>query len=97
VKVEEMKKRKTMFPDQYKFLSVTKGIHVQGKAFNKEVEVQLPLEIIEDDETGNLENVYFHIDGDKVTQLKNHYVEKRGDTIVTNVKTFSTYVFCYEI
>ncbi|XP_061167517.1 uncharacterized protein LOC133176409 [Saccostrea echinata] len=97
VKVEEMKKRKIMFPEQYQFLSVTKGIHVEAKELSKEVEVHLPMEKLDEaEETDNdsldMEYVYFHINGDKVTQLKNQPIERRGDTIITNVAKFSTYI-----
>lgn len=93
-----MKKRKTKFPDQYKFLSVSKGIQVKGNAFSKAVQVHLPLETIENavtvgkDDEMDIEYVFFHIDGDIVTRLRNQQVEKRNDTIVTNVDKFSMYV-----
>lgn len=91
-----MKKRKEKFPDQYKFLSVSKGIQVKGNAFSKAVQVHLPLETIENavgkDDEMDIEYVFFHIDGDIVTRLRNQQVEKRNDTIVTNVEKFSTYV-----
>lgn len=96
VKVDEMKIRKTKFPDQYKFMSVSKGIQVKGNAFSKPVQVCLPLETIENsvepDDEMDIEYVFFHIDGDIVTRLGNQQVEKRKDTIVTNVDKFSTYV-----
>ncbi|XP_062613523.1 uncharacterized protein LOC134275265 [Saccostrea cucullata] len=97
VKVEEMKKRRIMFPDQYQFLSVTKGIHVEAKVLSREVEVHLPMEKLDEAEETDvdsldMEYVYFHINGDKVTQLKNQRIERRGDTIITNVDKFSTYI-----
>lgn len=95
VKVDEMKKRKAKFPDQYKFLSVSKGIHVKGNAFSKPVQVHLPLEEIENsvetDDDQDFEYVFFRIDGDVVTQLRNQHVEKRNDTVITSVEKFSTY------
>lgn len=91
-----MKIRKTKFPDQYKFMSVSKGIQVKENAFSKPVQVCLPLETIENsvetDDEMDIEYVFFHIDGDIVTRLGNQQVEKRKDTIVTNVDKFSTYV-----
>lgn len=88
-----MVKRKRMFPDQYKFLSVTKGIHVTGHALKKAVKVELPLEEIDstekDEQETDIEYVFFHIDGENVTQLKNHLIERRGNTISTYVGSFS--------
>ncbi|XP_022289634.2 uncharacterized protein LOC111101438 [Crassostrea virginica] len=94
VKIDEMVKRKRMFPDQYKFLSVTKGIHVTGHALKKAVKVELPLEVIDstekDEQETDIEYVFFHIDGENVTQLKNHLIERRGNTISTYVGSFSS-------
>ena len=91
-----MAKRRRMFPDQYKFLSVTKGIHVTGNPFTKAVKVQLPLEEIENadkaEEDGDIEYVYFHIDGENVRRMTNQYIQRSGDTIITDVETFSRLV-----
>uniref|UniRef100_A0A8W8JED0 Uncharacterized protein n=1 Tax=Magallana gigas TaxID=29159 RepID=A0A8W8JED0_MAGGI len=94
VKVEEMRKRKAQFPVQYALLSVTKGIHVEGATFSKPVRVQLPLENIENsigEEDAEIEYMFFRIDGDIITHLKDQHLERLNDTIVTYVDKFSTY------
>lgn len=89
-----MREKMEKFPDQFKILSATKAIQVKGPAFNKKVSVHLPLENIESsaDTENETENGYlfYHIDGDVVTQLKKQRVIRRGDTIMTDVKKFST-------
>lgn len=90
-----MRKRKAQFPVQYALLSVTKGIHVEGATFSKPVRVQLPLENIENsigEEDAEIEYMFFCIDGDIITHLKDQHLEKLNDTIVTYVDKFSTYV-----
>lgn len=95
VKVEEMRKRKAQFPIQYVLLSVTKGIHVEGATFSKPVRVQLPLENIENvigEEDADIEYMFFRIDGDIITHLKDQLLERINDTVITYVDKFSTYV-----
>lgn len=87
----EMKERKAKFPDQYKFLAVTKGLHVKGSALLKPIKIHLPLVHLETCEEEDTEYVFFHIDGDQVTQLMHCQYEKEIDTIVTYVEKFSMY------
>lgn len=73
-----MRKRKAQFPIQYALLSVTKGIHVEGATFSKPVRVQLPLENIENvtgEEDADIEYMFFRIDGDIITHLKDQLLE----------------------
>lgn len=82
-----------MYPDLYNFLSVTKGIHVKGAAFLKPVKVQLPLEQIDDIEEienqEHIEYVFFRFDGEDITQLTEHKIQRWQDTIITHVDKFS--------
>lgn len=92
VRVEEMRRRREQFPNTYAFLSVTKGIQVEGAALSKPVRVQLPLENIENPPGDvDTELMFFHIDGDTVNHLRNQEFEKQNDTIVTYVDKFSGY------
>lgn len=93
VKVDEMKKRIATFPDQHKFLSVTKVLHVQGCDFTKKVTVHLPLEnLVEIHEDRDDDYLLFHIEGNEVTLLKNQNMERRGDILVAEVNRFCRYI-----
>lgn len=93
VKVDEMKKRIATFPDQHKFLSVTKVLHVQGCDFTKKVTVHLPLEnLVEQREDMDDEYLLFHIEGNEVTQFKNQYMKRQDGILVTKVDRFCSYV-----
>lgn len=54
-----MKERKIKFPDQYKFLAVTKGLHVKGSALLKPIKIHLPLVHLEHFEEADTEYVFF--------------------------------------
>lgn len=88
-----MKKRIATFPDQHKFLSVTKVLHVQGCDFTKKVTVHLPLEnLVEQREDMDDEYLLFHIEGNEVTQFKNQYMKRQDGILVTKVDRFCRYI-----
>lgn len=95
VKVEEMRKRNEQFPNSSSLIAVTKGLHVEGAKFSKPVRVQLPLENLGNSlerEDGDIEYMFFRIDGDSITHLMDLRFKKLNDTVVTYVDKFSIFV-----
>ncbi|KAK3090670.1 hypothetical protein FSP39_013581 [Pinctada imbricata] len=94
VKVEEMKIRRATFPKEYHFVSLSKGVHVDGK-LNQSVELKLPLETIDEEamkDDKDLEIVSFHVVGDNVEVMRNTQYVKKGNIVSTSVKSFSIIV-----
>ena len=74
------------------FLSLTKGIHVEGN-LKDSVQLQLPLEIIDEagmSQAADLEFINFHIKGEDVEIEKDQRMRREGNVMTTYVKSFST-------